>query len=133
MKSLLALLACVLLLTGCGSTLLKPSGRILKDGKPLRESLPKSAVVFFSLYHENDTAGSDPLASSVLDDGTFQIVGRTGSGVPPGRYRFVLTAPDPYPQGKDAFAGRFATPRTTKITRDIVDASEIVIDVATEK
>lgn len=110
---------------GCGGGLVKPSGKILKDGQPF--TLSDKGMFIVTLLAEG---GGKFYPADTKRDGTFVI---SGAGMPSGKYKIAIEAMDPYPgldpknKGKDLLGGRF-NQINTPILRDIT-SSEIQIDV----
>ena len=105
--------------------MIKPKGKVVKDGQPLK--LGPKGMLIVKLYADSDAEGAAPFGTDAKPDGTFEVIGKTREGVPPGKYRVAVEIIDPYP-GKDQLGGRFS-PKQTKLTKEIKDASEIVIDI----
>ena len=66
--------------------------------------------------------------ATVESDGSFHLGRGKGAGVRKGKYRIVITQPDPFTQ-KDLLKGAF-NPVNSKITREVDGKTEIVIDLS---
>jgi len=138
---LTALALCTALLVGCGKDdgaggpRVKPKGRILKGGLPLQftenpnSRLPPGDPGMQVLFIKVGTADAGTeIPAKIIDakDGTFELTGGDGKGIPPGRYRIaVILAPV---GGTDVFKGKFDK-TNSKIERDITGNEDLVIDV----
>jgi hypothetical protein len=108
---------------GCGRTV-KVKGQLTKGGKPFTT---KDRALVQMIFHPDGGEAVDTYPATVNADGTFEVVGKEGKGIPPGKYRISVEAPDPYPDGPDLLRGKFA-PDKTPIVRE-VGAEELVIDL----
>src|SRR5713226_2834777 len=85
--SITILLLAVACLSGCGSTLLKTKGRVVKSGAPF---VPREGEVFRLTFIPILKEGkpTDLYAAEFnSEDGTFQVAGKDLKGMPPGKYR----------------------------------------------
>jgi hypothetical protein len=86
-----------LALVGCGSAnRIQVQGVLLKGGSPLTP--PEGAsneMVFVAMDVKGDSdktiGANEPFAAIVNDDGTFNVPGPDGTGIPPGKYRVSIT------------------------------------------
>src|SRR5262245_42455745 len=85
-------------LAGCGSSnRIHVQGRLVKGGSPFTP--PEGAsnqVVFVAVDVKGDSerniARDEPFAAAVnQEDGTFEVLGPDGTGIPPGKYRVAVT------------------------------------------
>jgi hypothetical protein len=113
-----------LALAGCGASKGTVKGKLLKGGKPLE--VPKGAMLNAQLIPTDAKASRQPITPDT--DGSFQLLGTDGKGVPAGKYKFVATMPNPAPSGADAFGGQF-TEANTKITVDVKPGQDLLIDL----
>jgi hypothetical protein len=115
---------------GCGSGIVKPTGKLVRNGKPF--TLSQKGMITMVLYKEDDKEGKVPYPIEMRppQGPGFEVVGRDRNGVPPGKYRVSIRAWDPYPakSDRDFFGNRFNVPQTP-LTREIKGNEEIVIDV----
>ena len=81
-----------LLALGCdGSSRIKAKGSILKDGQPFRTGEGEGLrIVFAPLDPPAGTQYDSFAAVYDPDDGSFEVVGKDGSGLPRGKYRISL-------------------------------------------
>ena len=102
MRRTCALAAAFLFLAGCGAPpekLVTARGKLTKNGGPLkakaegadRQLPPGEAGGSVSFVHaDGPRAGQDEPGTFNLEDGTFQIIGVEGKGIPPGKYKVVV-------------------------------------------
>ncbi len=125
---------------------IKVRGKLLRNGAPAQvditgKALPPSGegaapgrmrVMFYPVKADNDVIANDGgeikegisgHEAGVESDGTFVLI-----GVPPGKYRVVITHIDPSTE-QDLLKGVF-NEANSKITRDVTGDQEIVIDLA---
>jgi len=135
-----------LALVGCGGggprrVIVK--GRVVEGGKPLElkgDQFKAGAIGVEVTFYPIDTAGKvdqtkQSYGTRIREDGTFQLDGELGKGIPVGKYKVALRFSDPMyrtPKGQgDRWEGKFALDKTP-FSFDVQDASkEIVIDVST--
>lgn len=89
-RAKLALILLVALgVTGCGSNV-RVTGKVSKGGQPVNPVKGMHMAVGFHPVAEADGGKSkepDLYAANVKDDGTFDVPGVDGDGIPPGKYR----------------------------------------------
>ncbi|MCS7021217.1 MAG: carboxypeptidase-like regulatory domain-containing protein [Gemmataceae bacterium] len=121
---------------GVGEGRTKPRGRILENGLPIKidtSKLPPGdpglQVTFIKLGGVD--AGTE--YEAVVTDsanGAFELIGKDGKGIPPGKYRVVITLA---PFGsEDMLKGRFSRERS-KIEIEVKPGEDVVIDIAQYK
>lgn len=115
-----------LLVAGCGSSSVKVTGKLTKRGTALSVTEKGRILVSFHPEDTADTKGPYP-ADVNQSDGTFEVKGKDGGGIPPGKYRVSVQQFDPYP-GTDLLKGRFEG-RNTKIVVDVKGGDVGEIDV----
>ncbi len=119
---LFALLA--LVMAGCGSSHFRATGKITEKGAPIK--LSDKGYIAMSFISTTDF---EVYATQVnKQDGTFVIVGRDATGVPPGKYRVVVKVVDPYPSTKDKFQDKYSE-KNTPLVREVNGKDEILIDL----
>jgi hypothetical protein len=116
-----------LLLPGCGGSLVKPTGRVVRGDAPLHTGAGEALHIAFVPLEATGTTGFDSYAAEFNgEDGTFQVKGKDGRGLPPGRYRVTLEL---IKGRKDAFRGRFSA-RNSPFTCEVTSGSaEVVLDL----
>ena len=130
--------ACIVILllfvAGCspGERAVQVQGRVTNAGQPLqvagREIGLGMVQLQFFRTDEHGRAEGDSEGAVADSEGRFQVHGRNGKGIPPGKYRIAIRQWDPYPQ-VDKLDGRFSADKST-IVREINGNQEILIDVA---
>jgi hypothetical protein len=131
---LLAALLC-LATTSCGGggePTVSARGRVTHAGRPLlvkdRDLGLGTVVVQFYRIGEDGRQSADPEEAEVDADGNFEVPGRTGHGIRPGRYRIAVRQWDPYPQ-VDRLKARLDE-KNSPIIREITGEEDLVIDVS---
>jgi hypothetical protein len=115
----------VLFALGCGGRL-KPKGRMVRGGEPLRTGPGEGMrVVFEPVEVTGSTYDSYP-AQFNGDDGTFIVTGKDGNGLPPGKYRVSIQL---MRKKEDVFRGVLLG-KKSPFTFDVESGSEeLVIDL----
>ena len=135
-RLVLSLSAALLLAGSAGKPAIKVRGRLLENGRPLIVStihLPpgdKGIQVSFYPLREGDLPGDPYQAVVSPGDGSFEVLGPSGRGIPPGRYRVTIRVgvPGRGDHLKDAF-----NIENTPIVREVSGDKEVVIDVGKEQ
>lgn len=135
---LAALVLVSVLLAGCGGkddgvARVKAKGRVVKGGQPLRVQTEKGGPpgdpglqVLFVKVGTADAGAAIPATIVDAEQGTFDLTGPDGKGIPPGHYRVaVILAPV---GGKDQLKGKYDT-ENSPIERDIKGNEDLVIDL----
>jgi hypothetical protein len=127
LPAMVAVSVLFLVVTGCGPTLYQPSGKITKGGAPLKIS--EKGVLEFALFAESDSAMAEPYSVTWEKDGSFNVTGRNGAGIPAGKYKTSIVLKDPYTaDAKDVFAGKYARGKGPVV--DVQgSSSQLVIDL----
>jgi hypothetical protein len=121
-----------LLLAGCGSQERKVivKGRVSKGGQPLtvKDTVLGRVVVKFVPLNEPDPAKAIGPQTALVNqqDGTFEVKGNDGKGIPPGKYRIAVYQYEPMPT--DKLQGKFGE-KNSRIEREVTGGEEIDIDV----
>jgi hypothetical protein len=125
--SALALL-CALILSGCGGDgKFKARGRIVKGGVPF--TVPQEEyvrVTFYPIVPEGQRALNTYVAAYSHADGSFEVVGGDGRGLPPGKYRVAV---EHERKRKDLFRGAYDAERSPFVFDVDSSSEEIVIDL----
>ena len=135
MRALFTLPICLTLcvfLAACSSDskLLKVKGTLTHDGKPLRVDPKGSVQIVFMPVAEEKQARNNYPTEMKPEDSSFIVLGRTGAGIPPGKYRITIMqmVPNPTPEITDMNL-QFDAKNST-IIRDITSDAPLVIDLA---
>jgi hypothetical protein len=122
----LALLA-VLLAAGCNpSGHIKARGRVVKGGQPFLAEKGQGLRIFFAPV-ELTTGGYDSYAAEYNPaDGTFLVVGKDRTGLPPGKYRVGLQLMQ---NKEDLFNGKLLGKKSPFILEVARGGDDLVIDL----
>jgi hypothetical protein len=125
-RVILATLLTALLLPGCGGSLVKPGGRVVKGESPfLAEDGEVLHITFVPVDVSGTTFTSYP-AEYNREDGTFRVRGKDGQGLPPGKYSVTVEL---IKKRKDVFKGRINA-RTSPFQLEVTgSSSDLVIDL----
>lgn len=133
---LLAVLALCAAAAGCGPSLVKVKGKVLRDGgSPLKggpEATGVSLTVLFSPIVEGGQA-ENSYPARFLDpvEGSFEVPGKTGKGIPPGKYRVVVMLLSGGANPKDLLDGAFSGRKGKPFIREVsVQSPEVTVDLA---
>jgi hypothetical protein len=114
---------------GCGNSgLIKARGRIMKGGQPYLANEGEGLRIFFEpLEIAQGTTHYDSFAAEYhAEDGSFQVQGKNGLGLPPGNYRVSLQL---MKNKEDMCAGR-ASGKKSPFTCEVTGAQgEVVINL----
>lgn len=123
---------------GCGKSgpkTVRVTGRILLNGQPLAVTPTEAqlgAVQLRFIELGADGAPSGPsYSANAKPDGSFNVLGIGGRGLPPGNYRIAVYQYDPYPE--DKLGGRFSDERSKIVRRIEADTDLGAIDLAEVK
>ena len=132
-----------LAMVGCGSgNRVRVEGVLLKGGSPLTP--PEGAsnqMVFVAMDVKGDSdktiGANEPFAAVVNDDGTFNVPGPDGTGIPPGKYRVSISQKyrTKHTIDKPKRPGEPTINRDTDLLRDRYSAttSPLVVEVTTSE
>lgn len=113
-------------LAGCGPSLVQVKGRVTRNGAPLVVSDRGRVTVVFHPVNEESSSSGVSYSAIAKPDGTFEVTGKDGSGIPPGSYRIAVIQFDPYPR-KDLLKGAFGAGKSP-IIREASPVMEIDLD-----
>lgn len=121
------LVSIALFVCGCGDNgWIKARGRLVRNGVPFTLNPGEGMRITFAPVEAGAT-GYDTYGAVFNNNGSFQVTGKDGKGLPPGKYRIAL---EHLKRKEDLFGGAFSGKRTP-IVREVTDGStEIVIDLA---
>jgi hypothetical protein len=130
MRSARFILPCLLvalLAAGCGPSFFKTKGRILKDGAPFHTGEGEGLRIFLVPIDPPKGAAFDAYAGEFNNDnGTFQIKGKDGNGVPPGKYRVTMQL---MKNREDMFNGSLMGLRSPYTCEVRSSSDEVVVDL----
>src|SRR5437867_3544588 len=88
-----------LLAAGCGSNV-KVKGKVVKGGNPIQVSDKGRVVVIFTPGADvKDVPAGTNFSGDVGADGSFEVKGPEGKGIPKGKYKITVHTADPFPMG----------------------------------
>jgi hypothetical protein len=112
---------------GCGSGFIKAKGRVLKGGEPFHPGEGEALRIILAPVDPPTGSTYDSYAAEFHpDDGSFQVKGKDGNGLPPGKYRVSLEL---LKKKEDLFKGSYTgarSPFTCEVTNS---SSELVVDL----
>jgi hypothetical protein len=123
-RRLVSVLVLACLLAGCGSKGIQARGRLVKNGDPFVPSDAETVHIAFFPASETDTSKSYS-ANFDRNDGTFRAAGK---GVPPGKYRVVVSI---IKNRKDELKGAFNAKNSPFLCEVVSASGEITLDLAT--
>src|SRR5688572_19929429 len=85
----IAILGLLGTISGCNSGFVKAKGKVVKDGEPLKVRVGDRAKIVFYPYSESGSP-DDSFKASLQPGGTFEMLGKTGKGIPIGKYRIAI-------------------------------------------
>jgi hypothetical protein len=126
---LLTILMVCCLVAGCGPSRVKARGRLVKSGQPFLPGDNETVhIAFFPAADDPDPSAHSYVVSFNRADGTFQVVGKDGKGLPPGKYRVAVSL---IKDRKDQLKGAFNV-KSSPVLCEVKSASEeIIVDLAT--
>jgi hypothetical protein len=112
---------------GCGSGTIKAKGRVTKSGGPFKaEPSDMLLVTFLSQEPPKKGSGQDAFPANVnREDGSFQVQGPFGKGIPPGKYRISVKQ---IRRNKDVLKGAFEGEKSPFV-KDVTSTDEIILDL----
>jgi hypothetical protein len=128
--TMLLVVLLLVLAAGCGPPRVKAKGRLVNNGEPYR--VEETDIVHMAFTPTEGSAGHEGnyVAEFNRKDSTFQVLGKEGRGLPPGKYRITVQVNR---NRKDILKGAFGADKSPFV-QDITDAgSEIVLDVGKPK
>jgi hypothetical protein len=121
------MLAC--LFAGCGSNRVKPRGRLVKNGQPFTPAERETVhIAFFRSGEASDSSAGSYVAMFNRQEGTFQVTGADGKGLPPGTYRVAISL---MKEHKDELKGAYNVQNSPFECEVSSASSEITLDLAT--
>jgi hypothetical protein len=121
-------LAAVLLVAGCGrGSLLHTKGRIVKSGQPfLTQAGEGMRITFVPTDGSRNGRWDSYPALYHAEDGSFEVTGKDGRGLPPGDYRVSL---EWLKNRNDLFKGAFGQANSPIVCQVDGDTDEVLIDI----
>ncbi len=119
----------ILAIVGCGTKdkLLQLQGRLLKSGQQFEAGPDELIQVTMVPIMPNGELPRDHYYCNVDDaTGIFVVTGKTGKGLPPGKYRVALEL---MKRKKDIYKGKYDQERSPYVFEIDAKTKEIVIDL----
>jgi hypothetical protein len=115
------------LVAGCGPTMLKSRGRLVKGGEPFKPG--EGEIVRIAFVPAPN--GAEPIKDYYVaefnkTDGSFQVAGKDGRGMPPGKYRITVTHEV---KRHDVLNGAFDEDNTPFVQEMTTSTPELVLDL----
>jgi hypothetical protein len=112
---------------GCGPTMLKTPGRVVKSGAPFVPGPGEFVRVTFVPVATDGKRVEDYYVAQVNNqDGTFQVAGKDLRGMPPGKYRVAVELDK---HRSDLLKGKFDAKRSPFVFDVDSHTGEILIDL----
>jgi hypothetical protein len=136
--SLGALLCMAMAGCGGGEKLVTVTGKVLQDGQAVsiegyEEAAECLSVAFIPLDEGgNRKAGARSYSQDVQEDGSFEILGDMGDGIPVGKYRVAVSRVSEAGEEEgedDLWKGKFG-PESSPFVFDINGSHDVEIDIA---
>jgi hypothetical protein len=109
---------------GClsGEKTVRVTGQLEKDGKPYTANLAGKEPDTFAVDFVGDVNGNSYIfPATISPNGSFNVDGTNGHGIPPGEYKITVLHSGYMGAGGDRFGARFAaekTPLAVKIDKN---------------
>lgn len=113
-----------LIISGCGDGRLTPKGRVIRNGEPFKLGEGEGLRIVFAPAEAGAKTYDSYMAT--YKDGSFEVKGKDGKGLPPGKYRVGL---EHYKNKEDLFQGAYSPAKTPFVIEVTDDSKEIVIDL----
>jgi hypothetical protein len=115
----------------CGEGFVQAKGRVLNDGAPFHPGEGEALrIIFAPLETPTGTTYDSYAAEYHPDDETFQVRGKDGNGLPPGKYRVSVEL---LKKKEDLFKGSFTGPQSPLTCEVTSAANELVVDLDQSK
>jgi hypothetical protein len=130
----LVLLAACTLIPACskGPPPILVKGTVLNNGQPLKIDSNGSMTLMFDRVVEKGETPERFSTRVVQDSGAFEITGKDGKGVPPGKYKIGLVVMLPKPTAESEHWNQAFSGGKSPIMRDITSPEPLTIDLAKE-
>jgi hypothetical protein len=113
------------LLVGCGGSMINARGRVTKGGQPFAPTGGANLRIFFVPMNFADSRFETYPAVFDAKDGTFEVKGKDGNGLPPGKYRVNLEL---MTKKADVWKGKLMGDKSP-FTCEVSKGNEIVINL----
>jgi hypothetical protein len=127
MRGIRYLLPCLIIClvsAGCGTSHIKAKGRVIKGGEAFRPGEGEGVRIFYEPLDPPEGSSYNSYAGEFNnEDGTFQIKGKDGTGLPPGKYRITLQL---MKNKEDLFNGALMG-KKSPFTCEVKNASDVAV------
>jgi hypothetical protein len=106
--------------------MLKVKGRIVKAGQPYILKENQSMRIVFVPTEAGATKFDSYFAVFNRSDGTFKVIGKDGSGLPPGKYKVAL---EQLSHKNDEFQGAYSTNKSPFTVEVNSSTKEVILDL----
>jgi hypothetical protein len=131
LRTLVPVIILSLTAVGCGGSHLKPKGHVLKGGQPYLLPEGEGLRIFFVPV---DPAKSDHFDSFAAEydpsNGSFQVQGKDGKGLPPGKYRVDIQL---MKSKEDLLGGKLMGKKSPFVLEVTSSGGDLVIDLDSSK
>ena len=113
---------------GCGKTMLRPKGRVVKGGAPfLAKEGEFVRVTFLPIFSAATKGPADAYAAEVdQETSEFIVSGKDGRGLPPGKYRVGIELDK---HRSDLLKGKFGQDKSPFVFDIDTSTKELVLDL----
>jgi hypothetical protein len=137
MRAALSLAVCLpllLSLPACsgGPKLIKVTGKLTYEQKPLPAGASAPVIVFHPVVAKGQPHDTYP-ALYQRDAGIFEVPGKTGAGIPEGKYRISVQFMVPKASSLQEKWNRQFSPENSPIVREVTGEGRLDIDLASPK
>jgi hypothetical protein len=123
-----ALAAALTALSGCGSSdSVRVGGSLVKGGTPLK--VEEGQWVQLMLLPENAASSGEWFPANINPDGTFDVPGKEGQGIPRGKYRVSVKLVTYKDRNHDLLKGVFGR-ETSPVVVEIDSSKNLTVDLA---
>jgi hypothetical protein len=120
-----------LMASGCGSSdAVRVSGTLVRDGKPV--VVEEGQWVQMLFYEVDPKVAGESFPANVGPDGSFDLPGKEGSGIPVGKYKVVIRWVTHKDRTTDALKDAF-TLEKSPIVVEIQGSRNLTIDLSAAK
>jgi hypothetical protein len=125
------LVALLIALPGCGGGVVPVAGTLTLDGQPIR--LAEGDWVRLDLYEANPTVPGESFPANVHPDGSFDVPGKEGEGIPRGEYKVVVRWITFQDRSHDRLREVYARADRTPLAQKVEGPGRLTIDLTPTK
>jgi hypothetical protein len=135
LRAVLSVLTCLalgVLAAGCskGPQLLKVKGKVVNNNKPLDLGPQAGVTLVFIPVVEEEKPVVATYPTHLNPDGTFELTGKQGEGIPPGKYQIAVQIMTPKPTAEVKEWNKTFEQGNSPLFREITSEEPLVIDLA---